>query len=63
MDIDAHAACRACEIKNYISCDASKLISSMAEEKGIEADFKFCIFNKIAKKFKLSILREILEDD
>ena len=58
----SHKACESCEIiRHGLKCDASEIISGMAKDKGKSADFNYCVFNRMAKKLKLKILREELE--
>lgn len=48
---EEHKACRECIIKNYMACPVDHFVSDREEEKGIAADFKYCIFSEIARTF------------
>ena len=61
INISEHKACLGCDIiKAGLECDASRKISSMASDKGIEAKFQYCVFNRMARKLRLKVLREEL---
>lgn len=59
-----HKACTGCDIINAgLECDAARKISSMASDKGVAAEFQYCVFNRMARKLRLKVLREELGID